>query len=507
MLFNSYVFIFVFLPVVLAGFYLASRTGNARMTNLWLLVCSAFFYGWWNPVYLLLLGLSISVNFTISGLMVRRAASGQATKSLLATGVVFNLALLGYFKYANFFVDNVNLLFGASFNLEHVVLPLAISFFTFQQIAFLVDTHRGLVGQQKLLNYSLFVSFFPQLIAGPIVHHKEMMPQFADHKRLLEWPTHVSLGLTYFGIGLFKKVVLADSVGSISTPLFEKAAQGSVIDFFTGWAAALGYTLQLYFDFSGYSDMAMGIALLFGIMLPINFNSPYKSLNIIEFWRRWHMTLSAFLRDYLYIPLGGNRKGPTRRSLNLSITMLLGGLWHGAGWTFVVWGGLHGLYLLINHSWRQFRQNVLGHDLSHSTRVGKVLAWSVTLLAVIIGWVFFRAADFSSAVNILKGMFGFHGATLPGVFANISPFVSDVLSALNIRAVAGGGQIFWNQWMSIVLVIPFVFMPNSHDIAARMKAGVGFLGFNPRTAWLVAAALLISFVSLNKESEFLYFQF
>ena len=311
MLFNSYVFIFAFLPVVFCGFYLVQKYGSPAHANFWLLASSIFFYGWWNPVYLLLLAVSVATNYLVASSMVTRLQSGSGpSKRLLVVGVAFNLALLGYFKYANFFVDNVNHLLDTSFNLEHIVLPLAISFFTFQQIAFLVDTHRGLVGRQHFLNYSLFVSFFPQLIAGPIVHHKEMMPQFRDHARLKNWSQHISLGLLYFGVGLFKKIVLADSAGAVSTPLFDRAAEGVVnLEFFSAWAAALGYTLQLYFDFSGYSDMAMGIALLFGITLPFNFNSPYKSVNIIDFWRRWHMTLSAFLRDYLYIPLGGNRKG------------------------------------------------------------------------------------------------------------------------------------------------------------------------------------------------------
>ena len=319
----------------------------------------------------------------------------------------FNLALIGYFKYAGFFVSTVAALSGAEWRIEAIVLPLAISFFTFQQIAFLVDAYRHESSERNFLSYCLFVTFFPQLIAGPIVHHKQMLPQFARPGTFSFQPHLVSLGLTVFVLGLFKKVVLADSVAVYGTPVFAAADAGNTLTFFEAWGGALAYTFQLYFDFSGYSDMAIGLALIFGIRLPINFESPYKALSITDFWRRWHITLSTFLRDYLYIALGGNRRGPVRRYINLALTMLLGGLWHGAGWTFVVWGGLHGVYLVVNHAWHR----VVNPDWVTS-RLYRLAAWSITFLCVVIGWVFFRSESFSGAVAMLQAMAGFNGAAL-----------------------------------------------------------------------------------------------
>ena len=360
MLFNSYEFIFFFLPVVLAGFFALGTRGKARAAVGFLVVSSLFYYGWWDPTYLLLILASIGVNYRLGAALSRAREDGADGVSrgrwLLRLGVALNLGALGWFKYANFVVDNVNSALGSDVHLAKIVLPLAISFFTFQQIAYLVDSHRGEAREHRFLHYCLFVTFFPQLIAGPIVHHGEMLPQFADGKTYRFRAENLSVGATVFFIGLFKKVVFADTIAQYGTPVFDAAANGVPMTFLPAWAGALAYTLQIYFDFSGYSDMAIGLGRMFGVRLPLNFHSPYKAVNIIDFWRRWHMTLSRFLRDYLYIPLGGNRNGKLKRYRNLFLTMVLGGMWHGAGWTFLVWGTLHGVYLMINHAWHGVRR-------------------------------------------------------------------------------------------------------------------------------------------------------
>ena len=362
MLFNSYEFIFLFLPIVLLGFHLIGKQGHHRVAIAWLVGASLFFYGWWNPAYLLLMLFSVLFNYSVGVSLSNTSGRKLLSKTILTIGVSVNLAILGYFKYANFFVDNLNALSGTNLILNEVILPLAISFFTFQQIAYLVDAYRGKTKEYNFLHYCLFVTFFPQLIAGPIVHHKEMLPQFAKDAVYKLRSKHLAIGITIFALGLFKKVVLADGVSVYATPVFNAAEAGVMLTFFEAWGGALAYTFQLYFDFSGYSDMAIGIARMFGIRLPLNFNSPYKATSIIDFWRRWHITLSRFLRDYLYIPLGGSRKGRVRRYINLMTTMILGGLWHGAGWTFLLWGALHGFYLMINHAKRflfEFENNYL----------------------------------------------------------------------------------------------------------------------------------------------------
>ena len=346
MLFNSYFFICIFLPITLIGFFFLGQRGHHRIAIGWLVGASLFFYGWWNPAYLVLILGSVFFNFSI-GVLLGNQEAVLSKKGLLVVGIGANLAALGYFKYANFFVNNFNVVIGSSFHLDTIILPLAISFFTFQQISYLADAYKGEIREYNFLHYSLFVTFFPQLIAGPIVHHKEMLPQFLQDGVYRPEYKNVAIGITIFAIGLFKKVCLADGIAQYATPVFQAADAGVLVSFFEAWGGALAYTFQLYFDFSGYSDMAMGLAWMFGIQLPLNFNSPYKANNIIEFWGRWHMTLSRFFRDYLYIPLGGNKRGKIRQLWNLMITMLLAGLWHGAGWTFVLWGALHGIYLVV----------------------------------------------------------------------------------------------------------------------------------------------------------------
>ncbi len=489
MLFNSYIFIFLFLPVTLLGFHLLGGRSQPRLTMLWLVTASLFFYGWWNPSYLVLIIGSMLFNYATGSLLRRHRRRG-----LLALGVGGNLALLGYYKYANFFVDNLNALAGSDLHLESVILPLAISFFTFQQIAYLVDTFRGKTEQHTFLHYALFVTFFPQLIAGPIVHHREMLPQFLRGFLSRLKAEHLAIGFTIFVLGLFKKTVLADSVALHATPVFNAAEAGATISFLEAWSGALAYTLQLYFDFSGYSDMAIGLARMFGLRLPLNFNSPYKATSIIDFWRRWHITLSRFLRDYLYIPLGGSRRGELRRNANLLITMLLGGLWHGAGWTFVLWGGLHGLYLLINHGWRK---------LCPYPRVGRVhslLGWGLTMLAVVVSWVPFRAGSLDGAFRMLTGMAGM------STFSPSITLLREISEAL--------------PWI-ILLIIIVLFLPNTQQIMRNYNPAFEtyrgeiyslryrYLEWKPRRDFAIFFAFLffVSLLCLARPSEFLYFQF
>ncbi len=411
MLFNSYGFIFLYLPVVLLGFFWLARISHAFAAG-WLALASLFFYGYWNPAYIGLLLGSISCNYAF-GLWIAKAGVQKDAirqKRLLIMAITSNLLLLGYYKYTNFFLGSVNTLAGLHLSLGEIILPLGISFFTFTQIAFLVDTYQGKVKEYNFIHYVLFVSYFPHLIAGPVLHHKEMMPQFTHRGTYNFNADHFVMGVTIFVLGLAKKVVLADALAEFPGPIFAAVQGGGQPMLFEAWIAALSYTLQLYFDFSGYSDMAIGLSLMFNVRLPLNFNSPYKSVNIIEFWRRWHMTLSRFLRDYLYIPLGGNRKSRARRHLNLMATMLLGGLWHGAGWTFIIWGGLHGLYLVINHGWLAFKSSI---GWGEGGWLLRLLAMLLTFLAVVVAWVFFRAPDFATACSVLSGMAWLNGVSLP----------------------------------------------------------------------------------------------
>jgi alginate O-acetyltransferase complex protein AlgI len=401
MLFTSPEFLFVFLPVTLAGFFLLGARSHALAIG-WLAVASMIFYGYWSPIHTPLLAVSIAFNFII-GTLISRHHPGRLAGWLLLLGVAVDLGLLGYFKYAGFLAANLAALAHKSWSYE-VALPVGISFFTFTQIAFLVDARRGHAREYNPMHFALFVTYFPHLIAGPILHHKEMMPQFALRSIARPHPFEIGAGLTIFMIGLFKKLMIADNISGHADAVFAAAQAGKAVSALDGWIGALAYTFQLYFDFSGYCDMAIGLSLLFGIRLPANFNSPYKARNIADFWRRWHMTLSRFLRDYLYIPLGGNRHGTPRRLVNLMVTMLLGGLWHGAGWTFVVWGGLHGLYLCIHQAWLALRPNAMP-----AGRLGRIASTALTFAAVVVAWVYFRAPDIATANALVLAMCGASG--------------------------------------------------------------------------------------------------
>lgn len=516
MLFNSYEFILAFLPIVLFVYILIGKTLNKELALLWLVSASLFFYSWWNPIYLTLILFSMVFNYGF-GLLLSNNGNRQQKFFLLLIGVTVNLMLLGYFKYTNFLVDNFNQFFGGTISIDPIVLPLAISFFTFQQIAYLVDAERGETKEHSFLHYALFVTFFPQLIAGPIVHHKEMLPQF-DHRDAFQLKAEqVSVGLTIFFIGLFKKVVLADNIALYSTPIFEAAQSGNEVSFFEAWGGALSYTFQLYFDFSGYADMAIGAARLFGIKLPLNFNSPYKSLSIIDFWRRWHMTLSRFLRDYVYFSLGGNRIGETRRYLNILITMLLGGIWHGAGWTFFIWGALHGCYILINHFWHDF----IGKYLMLSRyRLWRCFSWLLTFLAVVFAWVFFRAKTVSSANVLVAAMLGVNGIQLPerleGFLGHKAEWIKQFGLSFDAQLIMSIGD--WLQGcllitllMIIALLFPNTqqFMKNFEPALLTKKPEKKFFAWSPNGWWAFGISIVafIALLKTNNVSEFLYFQF
>ncbi len=526
MLFNSYIFIFAFLPSTLVIYFCLARFVGGESALGFLVLASLFFYGWWNPIYLVLILCSMGVNYFVGETISKRRnrERTQNAKVLLIFGIVFNLGLLGYFKYANFFVDNANALLETDFQLSEIILPLAISFFTFQQIAYLVDAYKGVTEEFKFIHYALFVTFFPQLIAGPIVHHKEMLPQFMRLENLKPQLENVVIGLMIFSLGLFKKVVFADGIAQYSTPVFDAAAGGETLSFFVAWGGALAYTFQLYFDFSGYSDMAIGIARMFGIRLPLNFASPYKSLNIVEFWRRWHMTLSRFLRDYVYIALGGNRKGSARRYANLMTTMLLGGLWHGAGWTFVLWGGLHGLYLAINHGWHYIKKH-LGMEWLDTNPAWRMFAWLLTFVYVVNAWVFFRSENLGAAFAMLKGMYSVNDIALPNaIYARLGG-AADLLNSLGITSYIGGGTqfIFTYRWVAALLFVALM-MPNTQQIMKRytypgisgqayslFERGIASqtltFRFNVVWAFFFAAVLVLAIFGLTRVSEFLYFQF
>jgi len=488
MLFNSYEYIFFFLPITFfIYFFLLNRRMIAGAKG-FLVFASLFFYSWWNVAYLPLILTSMLFNYVIGNTLNENFRHIKIhKKSVLAFGVAANLSLLGYFKYMDFFIENVNWVTDGSMPLLHLALPLAISFFTFQQIAYLVDSYKAETKEYDFLNYALFVTFFPQLIAGPIVHHKEMMPQFASRWNLVKNYKNIALGLFIFSMGLFKKVVIADTFAVWATHGFDVAA---TLDFFEAWATSLTYTFQLYFDFSGYTDMAIGAALLFNIRLPINFNSPYKALDIQDFWRRWHITLSRFLRDYIYIPLGGNRKGDFHTYNNLMITFILGGIWHGAGWTFVFWGFLHGIALVIVHIWKAY-----GFTLN------KIAAWFVTFNFVNFAWVFFRAKEFDDALKVLKGMGGVNGIDISGELAKLSDALENVtlLEIINIQDSLSTSSVAY--LFTFIMFAVVLFGKNT------IESGSIFMRYKIVSAFISALFFVAAVYNLNNASEFLYFNF
>ncbi|MBR1092578.1 MBOAT family protein [Bradyrhizobium manausense] len=478
MLFNSYPFILLFLPVVLTGYFWLGRRGNLAPV-IWLALASITFYAIGNWQFVALLLISIAFNYGIGHLLIAAKLGPSRRKAALALGVVGDLLALGIFKYAGFVTETINALAGTHVAI-HILLPVGISFYTFTQIAFLVDAYRGQVAAYALPHYALFVTYFPHLIAGPILHHKDMIPQF-EREQTKHPDAHLILcGVIIFAIGLFKKTCLADGI----QPLVALAFEARSPSFDQAWLGALAYTFQLYFDFSGYSDMAIGISLMFGIFLPVNFNSPYKATSIVEFWRRWHMTLSQFLRDYLYIPLGGNRHGRVLRYVNLMITMLLGGLWHGAAWTFVAWGALHGAYLCINHAF-----NALVPDAPPLiARPVRIAGAVLTFLAVVIAWVFFRAVSVAWALRVL------HAMADP---SNIV-FGREEIAALVLIAI----------YAALVWLAPNTQAIMGYDHGDR-RVGEALRAGRLRPLMLYGASLVLAsgILGIQSHSEFIYFRF
>lgn len=509
MLFNSFSFIFLYLPIVLVGYFLLGRWRPAWAAG-WLALASLFFYGYWDSRYVPLLLGSILMNYG-AGRLIAATAPGKARRRWLVAALAANLLLLAWYKYANFLLDSARMLAGAHWAGWDIVLPVGISFFTFTQIAFLVDCYRGRVHEYRLVHYVLFVSYFPHLIAGPVLHHAEMMPQFARRGAARASAADLALGLSIFIVGLAKKTLIADPLSTLVGPAFAHGAQPQLVE---AWIATLAYTFQLYFDFSGYSDMAIGLSRLFGIKLPLNFNSPYQASDIGDFWRRWHMTLSRFLRDYLYIPLGGNRGGAVARCRNLMLTMLLGGLWHGAGWTFVLWGGLHGTYLVIQRGW----QSIKGPD-------GAARRWArpLTFLAVMLAWIPFRAPDLATALDVAGALAGANGIGLPHGLAGWQQGAA-------VSWLAGHGVpvhfdgIRWIDFSAagvptlLAAMLLAFFAPNTQEIFCHYQPCIDRIyrrpgriewTWSPGTRWSVSATALFlaCLLSMNQVSEFLYFQF
>jgi D-alanyl-lipoteichoic acid acyltransferase DltB (MBOAT superfamily) len=466
MLFSSWQFIFLFLPATLAGFFLIP-TQPTWPRKIWLLAASLFFYGYWKIEYIPLLLISIGGNYAVAELITRHRQHRAATVAIII-GVSLNLLLLGYYKYTNFILHALGRVAHHEFGRLDIILPLAISFFTFTQIGYIVDVYRNQSLHYRFLDYALFVVFFPHLIAGPIVRHWEIIPQFAQ-RALKVNRADMGAGLALFLIGLYKKVLLADSLSGYVGIVYGAAASGTAISWFDGWLGTLAYALQIYFDFSGYSDMAIGLARMFGIKFPINFHSPYQATSINEFWSRWHITLTRFLREYLYFPLGGNRCGPWRHAVNIMITMLLSGLWHGAGWTFVIWGGLHGSYLVVAHQWHRFKK-WRGWRLEHWSY--RLPAVALTFVAVLVAWVFFRSPNLPTARRVLATMSGAQGVTMSDQVTNPAKIPGRWWAAMGVKFVPKTFEVeHYTQVIELVIITLIIALcfPNAQQLLAAYE--------------------------------------
>jgi alginate O-acetyltransferase complex protein AlgI len=518
MAFNSFQFLFVFLPISLVVFLILRHQFCGKVSLWWLAFVSIVFYSWSHPQFLFILSGSILVNYGIARWMISR--QGVSKRVLLGTGIAINIGVLCAYKYYAFLFNTIVWLTGAGDTVGQSLLPLGISFITFQQIIFLVDRYKTDDKTSPFMDYIGYVTFFPHLLSGPIVRYNELVPQFKLRDKMASIDMqNLAVGLSIFAMGLAKKTLIADKLSVISNVIFVGASNGP-IDFTSGWIAALSFTFQLYFDFSGYSDMAIGVARMFGIILPVNFLSPYKADSVVDFWRRWHITLSRFLRDYIYIPLGGNRKGTVRQYYNLLITMLLGGLWHGAGWTFVFWGFLHGAYLCVNHLWFGLQKR-LGYSPTAGGSLRRLLSWSFTFLAVVVAWVFFKADSFATAINILSGMFGTHGISIPS--SMIHALHLEGYSFISILLPIKGGTFFTVALICLCFVI-VLFGRNVVDIFAPFKpvfedaeklskdaSCKKWWQWKPVLVWMIVTALLLYFSIVEilgqKSSDFIYFNF
>ena len=537
MLFNSAIFLTGFLPVVLLGFFILTGAGRQRLAAAWLTLASLVFYGWWNPQYIPLLAGSMIFNYLVGGYLMR-----SRSPVVLVLGVASNILLLGYYKYTGFLFDTISQAFGEQWTISEIILPLAISFFTFQQIAYLSDAYDGAVVEHDFLNYCLFITFFPHLIAGPITHHREMLEQFRDPRNFRPRLDNISVGATLFLLGLAKKVLIADFLGSKATPMFGAVAEGMAPSLLDAWSGALSYTLQIYFDFSGYTDMAIGLGLLFGISLPANFDSPFKARNVIEFWSRWHMTLTRFLTAYVYNPIvlrvtrarmTAGKAAPRRGRMSMSaflalvayptvLTMFISGVWHGAGWTFVVFGLLHGFYLVVAHGWRALKVRQ-GWQLDSDHPLHRGAAVLLTFLCVVVAMVFFRAADVPTALRILSGMGGLNGLAVDPVSAEL-PVVSFLIGSFGIPVQPL--EVFSTNLTALIgVLMAFVWtLPNTQEWMQQYRTA---LNWRPRQSWLErrlpfitwrpvpalgVAVGIVGFFALAMAmsaapTEFLYFQF
>lgn len=482
MLFNSYEFLFLFLPIAVGGyFFLGSREKTSEWANIWLVGLSLFFYSYWDIKYLPLLLLSIGFNYMVSGHIIRYRKEKQKrnAKIVFLLGIVFNAALLGFFKYTDFFLENLNYL-GAHFPLLHIILPLGISFFTITQMVYLVDCYEGVAKERKLIHYALFVSFFPHLLAGPILYHRPMMKQFKDSSlRRVDWD-NMGRGLSLFIIGLAKKVLIADSFVAVVAKGFAHPEQLTLVD---SWTIAICYMMQLYFDFSGYSDMAVGIARMMNINIPINFDAPYRAYGIINFWQRWHISLTTTITNYLYTPMVmACQKITFGKAMAATFaSMFIAGIWHGAGWNYIIFGSLHGLGLVLNHTWRKYH-----------LWMWKPLGYILTLGLVLVAFVFFRAESVMAALHVLYAMIGGNGILLPHAVANFMNGHFDTnLMALSEYDVSKKTLIF------LLLV---AFCPSSNDIIKRLQP-------NYKWAFALAGIFVYGISHLSDVTEFLYFQF
>ena len=543
MLFNSYIFLFAFLPVTLAGFYLLG-TRSRNLALAWLILASLVFYAWWRPFNVLIIAPAVMINFATARWLQRLSADktkAATSHMVLLLGIAFNIAFLGYFKYANFAVTVANDLTDANFVLTQVILPLGISFITFQKIAFLIDVHARRIESFTFRDFSLFVLFFPQIIAGPIVHYREMMPQFQKLSCRFD-KMNLAVGLTLLIVGLFKKVVLADGIAAHASPIYDAAAAGGAISLFPSWIAAIGFTLQIYFDFSGYSDMALGLARCFGIRLPANFNSPLKATNIVDFWLRWHMTLTRFLTAYLYNPLVlwltrrrlarglgvlSTRNASWSAYLQLLagptiLTMLVSGVWHGAGYPFILWGLLHGLFLSINHGWRLLRPRFWS-DNARYARFMRPVGFVMTFIAVVSSMVLFRSTTGGAAAELLKGMVGLNGVSVPQkLLEQLGPLAGVLQHVVTATGAGTARELYVSTAWVVGLMLVALTLPNSMEIVSRYEPAIGIkampagknwfaraFAWNPSLSWAFVMSVLAvaGTLSMGGKSEFLYWQF
>ena len=484
MLFNSYEFIFVFLPLCIIGYFALNKV-NYVLGEYLLIIASFYFYAYFNPSYFYIILFSIVGNYGLTYMM-RTWDSIVCRKMFLLSGIVANVGILFYYKYMGFFVENINLVFRTEFEIVKLLLPLGISFFTFQQLSYVIDSYKGTVPQYTFRQYALFVTFFPQLIAGPIVLHNEIVPQFEDKtKKKFNWD-NFAIGLMAFSFGMAKKVIVADTFGNVVNYGFENV---DTLGATNAILVMLSYTMQIYFDFSGYCDMATGIGKMFNIEIPMNFNSPYKAFSVTEFWKRWHMTLTRFLRTYIYFPLGGNRKGQLRTYINLFVVFLVSGIWHGANYTFIVWGIMHGIVMIVE---RIFKNKI--------ETIHPALRWITTFTFVNIAWIVFRADTMTDALLLLEQIIGFDFVPVSIELVEASGCVIIPMLLSIVGEIALGYETTYLVYLLLIVLVIVLLCKNTNERMVLFNKSIG-------NAVLGALLLFFSVMSLSGESTFLYFNF